>query len=373
MYRLNLSEDDKGFHEAVTIGEMFKGYRKQWKYYRKKKKRNIQKKREGRRKRVISKMRTSKNPKVRDLHSIKINDLPRLIFSRAVDRVITGVLRSEFIFKFPGSTGTLKMIESKDPITDLSYHRYVDAFESRFKFYYPILEVQVGGKLKYYRHNYIKFSKKYKDILKEELESNSVFQTFNTINTRDLAYIMKEEYFPDYDIRMILEILKDGFSVFLKASRSQIDFCIFQKSENINERVTDYLYFANYKTPRKLTRVLHYIRKVRFLYRHYNKPYSGYYYAALTNKQANTFDKVGVEVRLYRVLEEAMLNPHIYPHIIAVKIIKPYLLRMTFSKEIKYEKNNTEYLWRWNDKRFESVDYTEFFFNRHLKWDSDHL
>lgn len=366
MSRLNLSEDKENFNTAINAEEIFKHFKKHLEFFKEKKKRTTRTIKVDGKEKVMRRAKRRKEKKVFPFKGA-LESLPKTLFSKTIHRLIKGILLSEFTFNMIGDGGSVKMHERFDSINALSKHKEIDAIKARFKYYDLIFTLNPSARSIYGTKGFITFSKEFKDLYIKEIENGSTFQSKNTINVYDLSKIIQAEYYPDLDIKLIRSIIQHGFKIITASIHSRVNVCLFEQSENKKERVMEFVYFCNNTSKIKTTKKMKYVRKLRFLEKQYDLDYSGYYYACLTHEQCNTFNKKSVDVKLYRIMEEAMINPEVFPHIIAVKIYKPLFKRYEINTTIKYEKANTKYIWRWSDQRFESVDNSELVINRRFK------
>lgn len=372
MSLLNLSEGKSGFHTALNAEEIFEPFTKHLDFFKERKQRTTRKTIVNGKEKIMRKAKRKVEKRVFPFKET-LESLPKTLFSKTIERLIKGIIMSEFTFKLVNDAGTIKMHKRFDSYHALSKHKEIDALKANFSYYDLIFELAPSARNKYGDKCFITYSKELKALYKKQIESGSTFQTKNIINVYDLSKIIKEEFYPDLDLKLITKIIQHGFKVLVSSIHFDIDACFFTPSKNKNERVTEFVYFCSDLRKVRIPRKLKYIEKLRFLYEEHGKKYNGYYYACLTNEQFNTFNKKDIDVKLHLIMEETMLVPKICPHIIAVKIHKPLFRRHVINATIKYEKANTKYIWRWNDKRFKSVDNSQFVFNRRFEWDVNNL
>lgn len=266
-----------------------------------------------------------------------------------------GVIKSKFIVKLPAKKGFIYL---QDIMNKKAYYkRYqLDPLEQHRKAYR--VEMSFKGS-KYDSECTVYLSKKYRDILHSEIAKGNNMLVMKEITLHQVARAIHKSLYPKMELEQIYYIILHGFKYICNGIVNKIDTVVF--STNGPGVGLNQIFFKPAKT--NINRLYQYRRKTRFLYKMAPEKYSGFYYAKLSNERFNTFTKTPQPLRLYLYIEEAMIEPHKYPHIIRVKVQKPLFKKYTIFREITYEKNNTEYLWRWNDKRFESVNNTQFRFN----------
>lgn len=354
------------FPHAMQCDDIFKTYTKHFEFYKKRK--PVTERRVKQKDGSIKIMRRAKRKKVKDT-TPDLNRLPSFVFNRVMKYLFEGILTRKFYLKLPNNKGHIRMEKSKTPEKQFAKHKDIDLLKAGNRYYNMVMTLD-----NYYnveRYHYIHLTTHYREIYKEELYKGSTFQTAKSITLNDLAKLVHKDVLSDIDKSLISSIIKWGFKYITNGANANIDTVIYTQSENKNERVVDFAYISTNKL--KLNRKDKFINKVRFLNDLRGENYSGYYYASLSHEEFNTFNKKSFEKKLYLYLEEALVNYNFEPHIIKVKISKPLYKRLIITKDIKYAKSNTEYIWRWDDKRFESVDNTKYVFNRRSKWNIDYV
>lgn len=350
----------------MNCNEIFKTYTKHFDYYKKRK--PVTERRVKQKDGSIKIMRRARRKVVVE-DTPDLFKLPSFIFSRVMCYLIEGLITSKFTLKLHNNKGHIRMHKSKTPESKFAKNKDIDLLKARNTYYDIVMTLQ-----NYYndeRYHYIHITDRYKEIYKAELYAGSTFQTTKEITYAGLATLVHQDVLPEIDKALILSIIKYGFKYITNGANANVDSVFHVRSENKKKRVTDFVYISTNKL--KLNKKDKIINKLRFLNDIRAEKYSGYYYTSLSHKEFNTFNKITYVKKLYLIMEEAMLNYKKEPHILKIKISKPLYKRLTITKDIQYAKSNTEYIWRWDDKRFESTDNTQYVFNRRSKWDIDYV
>lgn len=321
------------FETAVKVKDIFKDY-----------KRHLPKRR------II---RNGKRPiKRRIIYNKEIYKvMPLRIFNASIKYIVLGIINGLFRVKLPGKKG---YIELADVINKAKYFkRYgLDPLEQNKKAFKVLLTY------KDIKCN-ILISKKYRDILHENIREKDLNFTIKEISLSQIAKKIHKQLYPKLDVKEVYYIILHGFKYICAGLINKVDTAVF--STNGKGKGVDQIFFKISKN--KTDRLAQFTRKTRFLYYMEPLPYSGYYYARLSHEAFNNFTKNPTTLKLFLYLEEALSEPLKYPHIFRIKVQKPLFKKINIYREINYEKNNTKYIWRWNGQRFESVDNSQLRFN----------
>lgn len=362
MYLLNPYESNN-FSHAVSCDDIFKTYSKHEEELIEKPVKMTRNATVNGKKVVIRRAKRRPVKKEKKIPG-KMDKFPGTVFHMALDLIVMGVIQNKFHFRLPDKKGWIKMKPWDDPAGFKL--KKIDPLLANFQYQAPCLFLENA---KYDKSCFISMSKKYVDLLREELYKHSTFQTNKVLTVYGLAKLINKTY-PNVSQNLIVSILRRGFKYLHQGCYFKADF-IFYRRADIKNYNRDYLYVKNIVS--SYDQKIKFKRKLRFLDAVRGEKYTGYYYMALTNTEFNNFNMVPIEAKLHLIMEECMLEPGMRPHIIKVKIRKPLFKKLTILREIKYAKSHTEYIWRWNDQRFESVDNSEYSFNRRIKWDPDYL
>lgn len=273
--------------------------------------------------------------------------LPKKIFNFAIHYIIFNVIKGNFRFFLPEDLAIITIDYNTNPSKKSFEYYGVDPL--KVNFVSPKLLIKFTRSKKVFGKSLI-VSKLYKKLIAKRLLNHDTFDTAKDLRYKELAQILKDQYYSGEDItnEQIEDILFVGFHHLYNGLKNKIDYSFVRN----NSKRLDYVLFKGSSTRSAIVKT---IRKHRFLYYYRKTKYSGWYYFALTNQQFNLFFHEDIDnAKLFKVEEESMLLPLMKPHIFKVKIKNEE--GYTLIKNIKYEANNTKYIWRWNGKRFEPTD-----------------
>lgn len=351
MYLLNPYANN--FESAMWMADVFKTFTKHLEVF---KQPDPPVERKVRTKKGTVTKRTAKRKRIVYNLPCRLKFLPIFIFNKYFEYVVQGVINGEFTFKLPKDRGYIKNVLSDTPLVQLKRWN-LDPLEMRFKYYMTVIEYSKTRKYHYGKSCIIGLSDKYRKQLNSANIRGVAHKGVKIVKPLEVCKILAEQLNCDVDYKLINSIIEHGFSYIANATFYKADSVIFTKSDNLNERVKEFMYIRN--NDETVNETLKFRRKLRVLRKMRREKYDGYYYAALTWEQLQAYKKKSpVNVRMYMIMEEAMLNRYPYNYIVKVKVAKPLYDKLIIEKEIKYAKGYTEYIWRRNGERFESIDYS---------------
>lgn len=284
----------------------------------------------------------------------KLDALPIYIFNKYFEYVMQGVITGQFIFKLPKNRGYIKNELSGSSVKHLRKYG-LDPLIHSFKYYMPVIAYNKTVKYGYGKSVMIGLSPKYRELLNKANVDKVAHIAIKVVTPTEVAKILAKQLDCDVDYKIISSIIEHGFSYMANASYYKADTVVYIKNVNNEERVFEFFYLRNNKED--ISEQFKFRRKLRVLRKMRKEKYEGYYYAALTQDELKLYKrKKPIRVRMYAIMEEAMLQPTIRGYIIKAKVLKPLYDKLIIEKEIKYAKANTKYIWRWNGERFESPD-----------------
>jgi hypothetical protein len=274
------------------------------------------------------------------------------VTNRLLHYTLNGVTKGEFKFVLPYSKGYIKMMPVKEPGKTL-LKRGIDPLSTNFKDYQPVCYLKGSSKKSINRFLRIHVSESYMKNVNEKILKYENFDNNKNVNLYWISKQVHKEHFPNLKLQTIVSIFRRALKYIMYFLRNGINY-VTQHSMNIGVE-HNHIIFNSGRYYRSKEHVL--IKKYRLLHNiRYGKRYNGYYYMALTNNENVLFEKEPVDAYLFLSMEESMLKPNMRPHIYKVKVKKPLQKKYKINRTIDYGEHKPEYIWRWNGKRFKSVN-----------------